>query len=147
MRYERQRTVRHVGCECSLKWEATLQSDRERKAEDNTRHKTVSNLSTVTRNPQGVSLALLLTSKREKSSEPSSRRTTPPSVDNLRDEVNSITRRWSEPFSRPIRCFAGRTGGADCRRRANKLVVAVLTRMHLAKTSYACLLYNVGASE
>src|SRR5258706_14689931 len=61
--------------------------------------------------------------------------------------MNAITRWWSKDVSRLIRCFAGSTGGANCRKRANEPVVAVPTRMHLAKMSYACLLYNMLASR
>ena len=60
---------------------------------------------------QRVSLILLLTSKRVRSTAHGV--PTPPPLDNLRDEVNAITRRWSKSFSYLICCFAGRTGWCE----------------------------------
>ena len=76
------------------------------------------------RNLPEMSLILLLTSKRVRSTVHGV--PTPPPLDNLRDEVLAITQWWSKSFSHLIRCFAGRTGGANCREKANNLLVAFL---------------------
>ena len=93
--------------------------------------------------PQRVSLVLLLAIKRVQ--RPNSRRLALPPFDDLRDEVDAITRWWSKLFFVLIRCFAH--WWCEPPQKANKLVVAVPMRTDLAKAFYACLLYNEGASR
>ena len=113
------------------------QSTSECKTEDSSPHSAVSKvIDGQYAISQRVSLILLLTGKRVRSTVHGV--PTPSPLDNLRDEVNAITRWWSKSFFHLIRCFAGRTGGAEyCRKKANKLLVAFPTRLHLAKASYA----------